>query len=155
MVLPYVIHSRTVCHPLEDTPWWNNLPLFLHGAAGLLGDVGGFLPVLSCGRPSSHSHRPHRQVLLLCPREILRHTVRQAPSTLPLRNTETYRTTSSMGFWQSFWQSGTTSIHQLRQVPSGVCIQVGSFPAAAAAEAAGAAAGATAGAAEPGSGPDW
>ncbi len=43
-----------------------------------------------------------------------------------------------------------TSIHQLWQVPIDVCIQVGSFLAAAAAEAAGAAAGATAGAAEPG-----
>ncbi len=79
MVLQYVTHSRTVCHPLEDTPWWNNLPQFLQGAAGLLGDVGGFLPVLSCGRPSTHSHHPHQQVLLLCPQEVLRHTIRQAP----------------------------------------------------------------------------
>jgi hypothetical protein len=79
MVLPYVTHLRTVCHPLEDTPWWNNLPQFLLGAAGLLGDVGGFLPVLSCRRPSSHSHCPHQQVLLLCPQEVLRHTVQQAP----------------------------------------------------------------------------
>ncbi len=79
MVLPYVTHSKTVCHPLEDTPWWNDRPPFLQGAAGLLEHVGGFLPVLSCRRPSSHSHRPHQQVLLLCPREVLRHTVRQAP----------------------------------------------------------------------------
>ncbi len=32
--------GTTICHPLKDTPWWNDRPQFLQGAPGLLGDVG-------------------------------------------------------------------------------------------------------------------
>jgi hypothetical protein len=70
----YVTHSRT----LHDGTIFH---CFSTELLAYLETLVAFCPYYraQCRRPSSHSHRPHRQVLLLCPREILRHTVQQAP----------------------------------------------------------------------------